>query len=82
MFPSAEGLVEGAQPGAGADSALTPTHGALRGAGSRFGSYWKAGGFAVVALKYVMSPLTGCSSLCWVGSPLLPPQHSTIWAHC
>ncbi|XP_009889480.1 PREDICTED: T-box transcription factor TBX2 [Charadrius vociferus] len=53
MFPSAEGLMEGAQPNADADSALTPTALALRGPGSRFRSYWRAGGFAMVALKYV-----------------------------
>lgn len=76
VFLSAEGLLEGAQPGADADSALTPTDGALRGAGSRFGSYWKAGDFAAVALKYVMSPRTGCSSLCCVRSLLLPAQRN------
>lgn len=55
-FPSAEGLMEGAQPNADADSALTPTSLALRGPGSRFRSYWRAGGFAVVALKCVIFP--------------------------
>jgi len=62
--PSAEGLVEGAQPDADADSALSLTALALGGPGSGFRSYWRAGGFAVMALKYV-------TLLGWLQLPVL-----------